>query len=140
MCKKYKTIDISKLEVGDVILTTQNSLTSLLIRFATFSKYSHIAIYVGAGLIFETTPKNGAAYANMKVIRVTDQHTYATLIDAQKIIVCRHKFSASHFPSIYKNFNDWKVYQEKLIYVIGEKWAKYVIFLPPLRIFLNICN
>ncbi|MUK47564.1 hypothetical protein GNP79_19210 [Aliivibrio fischeri] len=53
MGKSY-VIDIPKLELGDVILTSEKGVVSKGVRVATLSKYSHAAIYVG-GTIIEAT-------------------------------------------------------------------------------------
>lgn len=53
MTKNY-IIDISRLELGDIILTAEKGAVSKGVRVATLSKYSHAAIYVG-GTIIEAT-------------------------------------------------------------------------------------
>ncbi|MFQ1895816.1 YiiX/YebB-like N1pC/P60 family cysteine hydrolase [Aeromonas veronii] len=47
-------IERSKLEPGDIILTSEKSWSSVGIRLATLGKYSHAAIYVGKTIIEAT--------------------------------------------------------------------------------------
>lgn len=52
-----KGLDDDKLQIGDIILTTENHLTSKAIRFATNSDISHAMLYVARGSVIDSTPE-----------------------------------------------------------------------------------
>jgi hypothetical protein len=49
--KSFYTLDVSKLEVGDIILESGNAPISAVIKTATDSDYSHAMLFVGATII-----------------------------------------------------------------------------------------
>jgi hypothetical protein len=51
-----KGLDEIKLQIGDIILTTENHLTSKTIRVATMSDISHAMLYVARGSVIDSTP------------------------------------------------------------------------------------
>jgi len=50
-------LDDDKLQIGDIILTTQNHPTSKAIRLATKSDISHAMLYVARGSVIDSTPE-----------------------------------------------------------------------------------
>jgi hypothetical protein len=52
---------------GDVFLVSSWYATSIVIKFATFSRFSHAAIYLGAGRYFEATSDQGSYVGCLKV-------------------------------------------------------------------------
>ena len=51
--RNYFMLDPEKLRPGDIILSTERAIDSSIIRWSTWSDYSHAAIYLGDGLYAE---------------------------------------------------------------------------------------
>ena len=95
-------LDVTRLRVGDVLLTTQASLTSAFIRNVTWSDYSHILLHLGNGLVVESTPDKGVRMKTLELKKVeprqsnpaVGENRYKVLVevpDATLVHVFRHK-------------------------------------------------
>jgi hypothetical protein len=62
-------IDLKQLWPGDVLLMAADTATSAIIRKVTRSRYSHAALHIGRGLIFESTPSGGLGFAAIQPIK-----------------------------------------------------------------------
>lgn len=128
---RLPTVDLERLQAGDVLLTAQATFNSWLIRKATKSAYSHAILYVGEGLIIESGPKEGIAFALLNLIKaesIEDKSEYlgrkywlfATIRGATVIHVYRHA-------SLAKQSLNW---EEKLTLmhhvhgVLPDKWGR----------------
>ncbi|MES2918755.1 MAG: YiiX/YebB-like N1pC/P60 family cysteine hydrolase [Pseudomonadota bacterium] len=71
-------LDISRLEVGDIILTAQDGLISKAVRFVTKSDYSHAMLYVGDCSVIHSDG-NGVHSKNPQRM-LFDEPTYAEVL------------------------------------------------------------
>ncbi|WP_162299711.1 YiiX/YebB-like N1pC/P60 family cysteine hydrolase [Marinospirillum perlucidum] len=76
-------LDLSKLELGDIILESGTTKFSGLIKFGTGSKYSHAMIYVGSSIIHALT--DGVYSKNPQRIIVDDEKCLKVLRAKDKL-------------------------------------------------------
>lgn len=86
-------VHLHRLCVGDVILSGGGELISKGIKFATNSRYSHAAIYIGKGRYLESTGELGVAVGRFPLIQVqAEAGKYIGLVDGVAAFdIFRHK-------------------------------------------------
>lgn len=125
------TVDLEILQPGDVLLTAQATCNSWLIRKATKSAYSHAILYVGEGLIIESGPKEGIAFALLNLLKaesIEDKSEYlgrkywlfATIHGAKVIHVYRHAVLAKHS----LNWEEKLALMHRVHGVLPDKWGR----------------
>jgi len=53
--RKSVVLPIKKLHIGDILLTSTRHIISKVIEWWTISRWSHVGVYVGDGLVIEAT-------------------------------------------------------------------------------------
>ncbi|MGR5150116.1 YiiX/YebB-like N1pC/P60 family cysteine hydrolase [Photobacterium alginatilyticum] len=71
-----KVVTISKLQKGDIILSTTRDKVSKIVKYATSSKYSHARLYVGGEFIMEAIKP---VVRKEKLIEVLKNDLYAVV-------------------------------------------------------------
>lgn len=120
------TVDLAQLVPGDVLLTTEATATSWAIRQVTRSLYSHAILYVGEGLIIDSSPKDGIAFGLLQLVKaergasIDQDRLFATVPKAMRIHVFRHaRLAGQALP-----LEDRLDLMHKLHSVLPDKWGR----------------
>lgn len=120
------TVDLEALQPGDVLLTTQKTFNSWVIRKATRSIYSHAILYVGEGLIIESVPSKGIAFGLLQLVKAeTDcqQNKYAMFATVPKAALV-HVYRHSSLARKSLNFDEKLDLMIRLNRVLPNKWGR----------------